>query len=128
MALSDLKKERYISLTTFKRDGTPVATPVWVAGDDGRLLVVTAAESWKVNRIRRDSHVRVAPCTATGKVRGDAVEGVARIVPDTSLVEELEARKYGWMYHAARLVTAAGRKLRREPEAEAVMLEITPAA
>jgi PPOX class probable F420-dependent enzyme len=128
MTLSDLKRERYISLTTFKRDGTPVSTPVWVAGDDGRLLVVTAAESWKVKRIRHDSHVRVAPCTATGKVRGEAVDGVARIVPETSLVERLEARKYGWMYHAARLFTATSRKLRRQPEPEAVMLEITPAA
>lgn len=128
MTLSELKHERYISLTTFKRDGTPVSTPVWVAGDDGRLLVVTAADSWKVKRIRHDNHVRVAPCTATGKVRGGALDGVATIAEDTSLVEALEARKYGWMHRAARVVTATGRKLRRQPAPEAVTIEITPAA
>ena len=127
MTLGDLKHERYISLTTFKRDGTPVSTPVWVAGDDGRLLVITAADSWKVKRIRRDDHVRVAPCTATGKVRGEAVDGVARIATDTSLVEALEARKYGWMHRAARLFTATSRKLRRQPAPDAVTIEITPA-
>jgi hypothetical protein len=50
-----LAGEKYISLTTFKRDGTPVATPVWVVSDDGRrLLVWTAAQTWKVKRLRRD--------------------------------------------------------------------------
>ena len=67
MVLSDLKDERYISLTTFKGDGTPVATPVWVAGQNGHLLVHTAAASWKVKRIRRDGHVQVAPCSAPGR-------------------------------------------------------------
>src|SRR5512144_878082 len=91
VVLSDLTEERYTSLTTFKRDGTPVATPVWVVGQNGHLLVHTAAGCWKVKRIRRDSHVRVAPCSTTGKVRAEEVEGEARILPDTTLVEELEA-------------------------------------
>lgn len=126
MVLSDLKEERYISLTTFKRDGTPVATPVWVAGQNGHLLVHTAAGSWKVKRIRRDSHVQVAPCSATGKVRGEGVEGEARILPDTALVEELEARKYGLMYRAVRVFSAIGRALRRKPTPESVTIEIAP--
>lgn len=127
MTLSDLTQERYISLTTFKRDGTPVATPVWVAGDDGRLLVHTAADSWKVKRIRRDHHVRVAACGPTGKVRGETFDGEATIVTDTSLVQALEERKYGLMYRATHLVNAINRGLRRKPTPEAVTIEIAPA-
>ena len=125
-ALDDLAAEPYISLTTFKRDGTPVSTPVWVAGDDGRLLVHSAADTWKVKRIRRDGHVRVAPCGATGKVRGEAREGVARIRVDTARVEALEARKYGLTYRLIGAFRAIARRLRREPGPESVTLEITP--
>jgi uncharacterized protein len=125
MALADLADERYVSLTTFKQDGTPVSTPVWVAGDDGSLLVVTGADSWKVKRIRRDHHVRVAPCTGFGKVRGGAIDAHAEIVEDTHLVEELEERKYGWQKHVAQAITTTMRWIRREPTPEAVMLVIT---
>jgi PPOX class probable F420-dependent enzyme len=49
--LAALVEERYISLTTYKRDGTAVSTPVWVVTDDGRrLLVWSGAQSWKMRR------------------------------------------------------------------------------
>ena len=125
MALADLADERYVSLTTFKKDGTPVSTPVWVAGDDdGHLLVLTGADSWKVKRIRRDHHIRLAPCTGTGKLRGDAIDAQAEIVEDTQLVEELEERKYGWQKHLAQAITESMRWIRRQPTPEAVMLVI----
>jgi PPOX class probable F420-dependent enzyme len=127
-ALKDLAGEPYISLTTFKRDGTPVSTPVWVASDDGRLLVHSAADSWKVKRIRRDGRVRVAPCGASGNVRGEAVEGEATILADTSLVEELEARKYGLTYRVVRLFNEISRRLRRRPVPESVTIEIVPSS
>ena len=60
-----LAKEPFVSITTFKRDGTPVSVPVWCAADNGRLLVFSEADSWKVKRIRRDAHVRLAPCSAS---------------------------------------------------------------
>jgi hypothetical protein len=128
MTFDDLAQERYISLTTFKRDGTPVSTPVWVAGENGQLLVWTAADSWKVKRIKRDSHVRIAPCTARGKVRGDALDGAATIVPDPSQVEKLERTKYGWRMTAISTLTRLGRFVRRQPTPESVMLAIAPTA
>jgi uncharacterized protein len=126
-ALSELADEPFISLTTFKRDGTPVSTPVWVAGDDGRLLVHSAAHTWKVKRIRRDGHVRVAACDFRGNVRGKALDGEATIRKDTSLVEALEERKYGCMYRMFGSVAALGRRLRRQPPAEWVEIDIRPA-
>lgn len=95
-----------------------------MAGDDGRLLVHSAVDTWKVKRIRRDGHVRVAPCGAAGKVRGEAFEGEATILADTSLVEALEARKYGLMYRVFRLYGAISRRLRRQPKPESVTIEI----
>lgn len=126
-ALAELVNEPFISLTTFKRDGTPVSTPVWVAGDDGRLLVHSDADTWKVKRIRRDRHVRVAPCGATGKVRGKALDGEATVLADTSLVEALEVRKYGLMYRVFRLYATISRRLRRKPKSESVTIVIVSA-
>ena len=93
MGTTELANERYLSITTFKRDGTPVSTPVWVAADDGTLLVHSEANSWKVKRIRRDGHVRIAPCNARGIARGEAVDADATIVEETATVSKLLARK-----------------------------------
>ena len=124
--LAQLGGEKYISLTTFKRDGTPVSTPVWVARDEGRLLVWTAASSWKVRRIRRDSHVQVAPSTATGKARGPAIDGRARILEDVSRVETLFRRKYCVAYPLLRRFNRLVRVLKRKKPEASVTIEIVP--
>ena len=64
---------RYLSVTSFKRDGTGVATPLWFVSDGSRLLALTDLHSAKVRRIRRNPHVLVAPCRANGKLRGEPV-------------------------------------------------------
>jgi PPOX class probable F420-dependent enzyme len=95
-----LAKERYISLTTFKRDGTPVSTPVWVASDDGRrLLVLSGAKTWKVRRLRRDPNVLVAASNYRGKERGEPLAARARLIPDPG-IDMLLRRKYGWQKRA----------------------------
>ena len=95
-ALDDLAAEPYISLTTFKRDGTPVSTPVWVVSDDGeRLLVWSGERTWKVRRLRRDPHVLVARSTFRGAERGDRIAAQARVVPDPG-IDALLRHKYGW--------------------------------
>jgi len=105
--VSALAHERYISLTTFKRDGTAVSTPVWVVSDDGRrLLVWSGARTWKVRRLRRDPRVLVAPASFRGVERGERVKGRARVVDDPGLDLLLE-RKYGWQ---KRLVDRLNRK------------------
>ncbi len=93
-----LAGEKYISLTTFKRDGTPVATPVWVVSDDGRrLLVWTGPNTWKVKRLRRNPRVVVSASDVRGRTRGESYEGVGRLldIPHGSLLEPLLDRKYG---------------------------------
>jgi PPOX class probable F420-dependent enzyme len=103
-----LANERYISLTTFKRDGTPVSTPVWVVTDDGeRLLVWSAARTWKVRRLRREPRVFVAASNFRGKERGRRIPGTARVVADPG-IDQLLRRKYGWQKRVLDRINARG--------------------
>lgn len=126
MTTSELADEEFVSITTFRRDGTPVSTPVWVAGEHGNLLVISEADTWKVKRIQRDGHVRVAPCGARGAVKGEPVDAEATIESDTTLVDQLLARKYGWKYRAYMRFSALVRKLRGQATPTGVTIRITP--
>ena len=87
---------KYLSLTSFKRDGTGVATPMWFVIDNQRLIVRTDPQSFKAKRIRRNPSVMIAPCTANGRPRSDPVPGRVEVLPDSELdhAEKLMARKY----------------------------------
>ena len=120
---------KYLSLTSFRRDGTGVATPVWFVEAGGRLLIETDAGSYKVRRILRDPRVTVAPCTATGRLRGTPVPAWAELLPDAEVarVDQLMGRKY----RVDLLFIKPIRKLqatrhRRRPRGTPVVLEIRP--
>ena len=106
MALDD---EKYILLTTFRRDGTPVATPVWVVGlDGGRLGFWTSSGSGKAKRLAHTERVTVSPCDARGRVKANAgvVDATARLVTGSEL-EEIRKRvvaKYGVMTKFTKLL------------------------
>ena len=87
---------KYLSVTSFRRDGTAVATPVWFVAENGHLLVETDADSYKAKRIRRNPDVTVALCSASGKLRGEPVAAHAEFLPESERprVEKLLARKY----------------------------------
>jgi len=92
----------YVLLTTFRKNGTPVDTPLWAALDDGKLYVWTVTDSWKVKRIRNNPAVTLQPCSAGGTPRGAVVKGAAQILDDTGSdrVRGLIKRKYslqGWL-------------------------------
>ena len=126
MTTTELANEHYVSITTFKRDGTPVSTPVWVAGENGNLLVISEAGSWKVKRIRRDGHVRIRSCSPRGAPRGDGVDADATLDSDTATVEKLLEQKYGWMYRAYMRFSALTRQLGRQAAPTGVTIRITP--
>jgi PPOX class probable F420-dependent enzyme len=127
--LADLAEEKYVSITTFRRDGTPASTPVWVVSDDPhRLLIATGADTWKVRRIKSDPHVRVAGCSARGAVHGGTIDGVARFVDEEPLVRELQHEKYGLQMRIVELLNGLMRRVRRTPPEEAVFIEVKAAA
>jgi uncharacterized protein len=128
LGFASLEGERYLSITTFRPDGSAASTPVWFVSDDlhRRLLVATGATTWKVRRIRANPHVRVAACTGRGKVTGAPIEGVARFVEEEELVRRLQATKYGWQKALIEKAYALTRWITRKPPEEAVFIEIAP--
>lgn len=104
---------KYLLVTSYRKDGTPVATPVWVVRDGDALGVWTTADSWKVKRIRRRPDVLVGPCDVRGRPTGGQIPATARI-GDTATTERyrnLIARKYGIVGR----LTLLGSRLRRGP-------------
>lgn len=120
-----LARAPFIALTTFRRDGTPVSTPVWCVAQDGALLVFTEAQSGKAKRLRRSSRVSVAPCTARGRPRGPSVDATAEVVEGTEQVEALLAAKYGLVWRGYTLLMRLTRRVRRQPAPSTVTLRIT---
>ncbi|MDI5938378.1 MULTISPECIES: PPOX class F420-dependent oxidoreductase [unclassified Micromonospora] len=94
--LDRLGAEKYVLLTTFRKDGRPVPTPVWVVRDGDALAAWTVADSGKVKRIRRSGEVTVAPCDVRGRPHGAAVPGRAAICDpaQTRRIRELLKQKY----------------------------------
>ena len=97
-SLASLAGHSYISLESFKRSGQGVAVPVWFAERDGILYVYSEAASGKVKRIRNNPRVRVAPCDARGRLKGDWMEATARLLDgeDALRADDLLNAKYGW--------------------------------
>jgi uncharacterized protein len=146
-APSDLERfgaERYVSLTTFHPDGTPVATPVWVVRDGDRLLVWTGAGTGTVRRLAHTSRVTLTASDFRGRPRRarpfDPTDPVASArtaspVEGTALVRDgrddrariLLAGKYGLVFRATMGANIVLRLLRRRPPPPMVVVEITPA-
>ncbi|MEV6929929.1 PPOX class F420-dependent oxidoreductase [Dactylosporangium sp. NPDC051485] len=115
--LEDFGRASYVSLTTYRKNGTTVATPVWHAVHDGELFIVSGADAWKVRRIRNDSRVGVTVCNVRGKIAPGAptATGTARLLDEagTARAREYIARKY-FMSRAGNFFTRVLR-LRRPP-------------
>ncbi|MCW2914262.1 MAG: hypothetical protein JWN52_2330 [Actinomycetia bacterium] len=109
--LDRLAAGKYLLVTTYKKDGSTVATPVWVVRDGDGLGIWTVADSWKVKRIRNRAEVLVGPCDLRGRPTGEPVAGVAEILSasETAAYRTLLKRKYGLLG----FVTLFGSRLRR---------------
>jgi uncharacterized protein len=128
-ALRDLHG-RYLSVTSFKRDGTGVATPVWFVSDGTRVFALTDLHSGKIKRIRHDPHVLIAPCRPDGKLRGEPVPARAEVLTETADLERVQALligRYKLSYRLVMLIYRLGRRLRGRPSvADGAALAITP--
>ena len=99
-ALAALKGQQFINLTTFRKTGVAVTTPVSFAEVDGRLLGTTQPQAGKLKRIRNNPRVTFGPCTYNGKALGDTAEGRARVLPpeEHAAADRALRRKYGLQY------------------------------
>jgi len=89
--------DKYVSITSFRKDGRAVPTAVWFARDGEALVVWTVIDSGKVKRIRRSGEVTVAPCDVRGHVKGPAVPATATICDfdRSDQIRKIIARRYG---------------------------------
>lgn len=90
--------QKYLNLTSFRKNGMVVPTPVWFAAENGKLYVMTRSDSGKYKRIRNNPEVRVAPCTMRGRVTSPEFPATVQILPpqDWPKARDLLARKY-WL-------------------------------
>ncbi|MDH6286868.1 PPOX class F420-dependent oxidoreductase [Rhodococcus sp. NM-2] len=128
MTFIALGDESFVSLTTFRRSGVPVSTPVWIARDGDALVVTTPEDSGKVKRLRNNPRVELRPCSRRGKVDAgvDPVVAEAEIVTDESTSRRMAGTirdEYGLEY---RIVMFVERILARRQKPR-VLLRITPA-
>jgi PPOX class probable F420-dependent enzyme len=105
--LAPFARRRTALLTSFKRDGSGVDTPVTIAVDGDRAYVRTYDEAWKSRRMRNNPAVRIVPATPAGKPRGEAIRARSR------LLEGAEAQR------AAKLLA------RRQPILQGVVVPLT---
>src|SRR5438445_3904309 len=125
----DLGSEQCIALTTFRRTGQAVATPVWFAISLGTIYVETHADAGKLKRLRHTARVTLAPCTYSGKVTGSVSEGNARILTESeksTAASVALAKKYGVMRSLYHFVRNARRMLQGKANVEVVYIAIEP--
>ncbi|MEV6715482.1 PPOX class F420-dependent oxidoreductase [Lentzea sp. NPDC051208] len=111
--ITELGEGKYLLLTTFRKDGTPVPTPVWVVTGESDDVVYawSARDTGKVKRIRRSGDVEIGPCDVRGNPKGESVKAHATLLDDdaSDVVRSRITKKYGlfgWF-------TVFGSKLRR---------------
>ena len=108
-----LADEKYMLLTTFRRDGTPVKTPVWVVPLDGRSFGFwTSSGSGKAKRLAHTDRVTVQPSDARGRVKEGTppIDASARLVtgPELEAIAVKIRAKYGFMTNVAHLFGTIG--------------------
>jgi len=95
------RNQNYINVTTFRKNGQPVPTPVWFVAMGDKLYTFTGGSSGKVKRIRANGRAQIAPCDARGKPKAEFIPVRARILSDEARKAQARAlykRKYGLMY------------------------------
>jgi PPOX class probable F420-dependent enzyme len=114
----DPRKEKYMSLATFRKSGKEVRTPVWVAENNETLYVFSEGTAGKVKRIRNNGRAQIAACNFNGEeIKSDWTIGTARLVEDQSEIDAMYrafAKKYGLVMTLTNLLSRiSGRYTRR---------------
>ena len=111
MAITD---EKYVSLTTYRKDGTAKSLPVWIADlGDGTVGFTTSSSSYKVKRIGNDSRVTLQPSNAKGEVKpgSEVVSGTAEVVSGAEFerCKGIVKKKYGAQFTVMAIVGKAAK-------------------
>ena len=97
--------QKYLSLETYKRDNTPVQTPVWFVIDNDQLYITTRETTGKVKRLRNNQNARISVCSMKGDIKSSWIDVSLEKTSEESDVEKivkLRKKKYGF---SARLIS-----------------------
>ena len=126
---NEIERAQYVALTTFRRNGIGVATPVWFASDRDKLYLYSAVDAGKMKRVRATGKVSVVPCDLKGQVAAGAVPHLGSAVELPAdrgdFVHGLLNRKYGWKKHTMEFFMAIPEKLRLRKVSVDGFVEIT---
>jgi uncharacterized protein len=105
--LKQFKDQQFLSLETFRKNGSGVKTPIWFAQEGDALYLWTVGDSGKIKRIRNNSRVNIAPCQRFGEVTGAWVTAQAMVDDSAAAVQHVESllsKKLGFGYAVFRLI------------------------
>ena len=103
--LDQFTDQKYINLETYRKDQTPVKTPVWFIINNDRILITTKETTGKVKRLRNNQNARIAICSMKGDIKSNWVNvGVQKITQESDVEKtvKLRKKKYGF---SARLIS-----------------------
>ena len=105
--LEELESEKCISLETYRKNNESVQTPVWFVIKDDLIYVVTRDQTGKIKRLRNNLQVKIATCNFKGKIKGQWISGVAKILTDEQTQDAVKWRekKYGLMAKIAKFLS-----------------------
>jgi PPOX class probable F420-dependent enzyme len=126
MTTTELGYAKYISLTTYRKSGEAVTTPVWTVPIDDKIYVSTGSNTGKVKRLRNNEQVKVALCDMRGKNVGPSHKATARLIPYSEHPEfrDLVLRKYGFQQRIVEVVDKM-RNRTKKPIGDRVLIELT---
>ena len=106
---SRFRKEEFLSLETYRKNGETIKSPMWFAQENDALYLWTMADTSKVKRIRNNPHVNIAPCKRKGEVTGEWMTAHATIDDSPIMVAQVEAmllKKIGLFFRIFRFIDA----------------------
>ena len=106
--LEQFSKQKYINLETYKRDNTPIKTPVWFVIDNGLVYIITRESTGKVKRLKNNQNVRIVPCSFKGEIKSEWVNGKAQKImgSEADKVIKIRKKKYGFAVRLSGLFTS----------------------
>jgi PPOX class probable F420-dependent enzyme len=128
--MNEVDRARYISLTTFKRDGSPVSSAVWITGADGTYVFTTGGDAWKTKRLLRNPAVEVRVCDMRGRVEPSATKyvGTGQVASSPDAVATAQralAAKYGWQFKASQFAFGLRKRFGKEDGQETVAIQLS---
>ena len=106
--LEQFSDQKYINLETYKKDDTPVRTPVWFVIDKELVYVITRENTGKVKRLKNNQNVRIVPCSFKGEIKDEWVNGNAQKITgsESDIAINLRKKKYGFYSRLISLFTS----------------------